>query len=153
MDSIILTNGKSQFMHHVVLKHNLFIIWEDEYNLGIPIIDEHHRAIVSLINTLSYGILNNHAKKLLHPLSSMVLEYTRIHFRVEEEFLEEINFTDAQAHRALHCELLDKYRTTSTDFLHNRDPHEFMDFLRDWWINHICHEDLKYKEFLLTAEK
>jgi len=151
MENFMLTDVKSKFMHHVMLKHSLFIVWEDEYDLGIKIIDEHHRALVAMINSLSYGILNNYDKKILRPLSSMIFDYTRIHFEVEEQFLEEIDFTDAQAHRALHCELLERYKSVSHDFLVHKDSHEFLIFLRDWWINHICHEDLKYKEFLLTT--
>ena len=36
--------------------HNLYIIWEEGYNLGIPIIDEQHRAIVATINTYHYFV-------------------------------------------------------------------------------------------------
>jgi len=139
---------KKDFMCHVMLEHNLFIVWKAEYNLGIPIIDEHHRTIVALINTLAYGIMNNQTKKVLNPLISMIYNYTNIHFQLEEKFLEEINYHDSQGHHALHFELINKYSDISSRSIRSKNPYEFMEFLRDWWLNHICEKDLEYRKYL-----
>jgi hemerythrin len=35
----------------------------------------------------------------------------------------------------------------------DRDPHQFMEFLKTWWLGHICDEDLKYKDYFQSLAK
>ena len=66
---------------------SVFINWKTDYDLGIPIIDEQHRGIVTIINSLYYGMQNNYMRSLLEPIIGMLHEYTKIHFEIEESFL------------------------------------------------------------------
>ena len=131
--------------HRLFLEHNVFIVWKPEYNLGIPIIDEHHRGIVSIINSLHFGMQNNYVKDILSPIVDMMNDYTCIHFQAEEDFLEKINYPDVKGHRELHHELSTKMKKLGRDSLLNRDSHHLMDFLKQWWINHIRIEDFKFR--------
>ena len=65
-----------------LLNHSILIVWQPSYDLGIPIIDEQHRGIVTTINSLCYAIQNKHGVEMLKPVIGMVNEYTRIHFEV-----------------------------------------------------------------------
>jgi hemerythrin len=130
-----------------MLKHNVFIVWNPEYNLGIPIIDEQHRGIVSTINSLHFGLQNNYGKDMFSPIIDMMHNYTRIHFQLEESFLEKIDSPNAKRHHELHRDLSSKLDDIGRDITLNKDPYQFMDFLKNWWINHICNEDLIYKDY------
>ena len=134
--------------HRLFLEHNVFIVWKPEYNLGIPIIDEHHRGIVSIINSLHFGMQNNYVKDILSPIVDMMNDYTCIHFQAEEDFLEKINYPDVKGHRELHHELSTKMKKLGRDSLLNRDSHHLMDFLKQWWINHIRIEDVTFRNHL-----
>jgi hemerythrin len=136
-----------------MLEHNIFIVWNSEYNLGIPIIDEQHRGIVSTINSLHFGMQNNYGKNILSPIIEMMYDYTRIHFQIEESFLEKIDFPNAKRHHELHRDLSSKLVATGNSSLLDKDPYQFMDFLKGWWINHICNEDLIYKNYILSSAK
>jgi len=127
---------------------NLYIDWISEYNLGIPIIDEHHRIIVGLINSLSYGI----REKLdaMPPIINIMFEYTRLHFETEERFWENIDFPHAREHRVLHKNLLKSLGDEMNSSLAKNDPYEFLDFLKNWWIDHIQNEDMKYRDSLIA---
>jgi len=46
-----------------MMNHNILIVWDSSFNLGIPIVDEQHRGIVSTINSLCFAIQNNMAMK------------------------------------------------------------------------------------------
>ena len=138
----------SKEIHQLYVNHNVFIVWKPEYNLGIPIIDEHHRGIVSIINSLYFGMQNNYLNEILTPIVDMMDDYARIHFKIEEGFLEKINFPDLEKHKALHEQLSANSRKLGHDSIKNRDTHHYMDFLKQWWINHIRHEDLAYKNFI-----
>jgi len=136
-----------------MLNHNILIVWEPSYNLGIPIVDEQHRGIVSTINSLCYAIQNKHGNEMLKPVIGMVTEYTRIHFEIEEDFLKKCGYPNLENHRILHKELTNALSHTSKDSIWNKDPQEFLEFLKNWWINHICKEDRVFSHYIANKQK
>ncbi len=136
---------------HLQATHPVFIVWKPEYNLGIPILDEQHRGIVSIINSLHYGLANKRSDRLLKPVVGMVAEYTRLHFEIEEAFLGQCGFPDAERHRGWHRELMRKVSLIGRESLWSRDPRAFMDFLKEWWIGHICGKDLAFRDYCRNA--
>jgi len=139
--------------HIVLLEHNIFIVWKPEYNLGIQIIDEQHRGIVSTINSLHFGMQNKYVDDMLTPIIDMMVDYTRIHFQIEEDFLDRIDFPHAKRHCELHQELTMRLADEARRSAINKDPYQFMDFLKQWWIHHICGEDLTFRDYLVTSKK
>ena len=135
----------------ILFEHNIFIVWKPEYNLGIPIVDEQHRGIVSIINSLHFEMQHNFTKDILTSIIDMMNDYTHIHFRVEESFLEKIDFPNAKKHHELHRELSRKLTDAGNKSAMNNDPNKFMEFLKNWWINHICSEDLIYRNYLISS--
>lgn len=148
-----ITDKESNGIHLAMFEHNVFIVWKPEYNLGIPIIDEQHRGIVTIINSLHFGMQNDYAKDILTPIISMMNDYTHIHFSVEESFIEMIDFPNAKKHHELHRELMSKLTHTGMHSMIDRDPRQFMDFMKNWWINHICNEDLTFRNYHLSEKK
>jgi len=134
--------------YHNMLSHNILIVWQPSYNLGIPIVDEQHRGIVSTINSLCYAIQNKHGNDVLQPVIRMVTEYTRIHFDAEEEFLKKCEYPALEGHRSLHKDLINSLSQVSKESIWNKDPQVFLGFLKDWWINHICKEDHIFCQYL-----
>jgi hemerythrin-like metal-binding protein len=134
-----------------LLHHNVLIVWSPDYELGIPIVDEQHRGIVSTINSLYYGMQNKQGEDLLRPVISMINNYTRTHFEIEEDFLQKCKFPGLKGHQGLHNELVKKLAKFETDSLLHKDPLEFLDFLKEWWIDHICVKDKVFLEYLLKT--
>jgi hemerythrin len=132
-----------------LLEHNLFIVWKPEYNLGISIIDEQHRGIVTTINSLFYAMQNKHGEKILESVVNMVTEYTHIHFDVEEDFLRKFGFTDFEKHHEWHEELKHTLSSAGNKSLWERNPQEFLEFLKEWWIDHICKKDRIFRDYIL----
>ena len=131
----------SDEVKHVSLSHNVFIVWRPEYDLGIHIIDDQHRGIVSIINSLHYAIQNKYGESIFAPVIIMIHEYTRIHFNLEEDFLEKCGFPHLKQHKGLHQELIETLFKFEKESRWTRDPHQFMDFLKTWWLDHICEKD------------
>jgi len=136
-----------------LINHNILIVWEPSYDLGIHIVDEQHRGIVSTINSLYYAIQNKHGNEMLRPVIGMVDDYTRIHFEIEEDFLRKCGYPDLENHRILHNELTHALSHTSQDSIWNKDPKVFLEFLKKWWINHICKEDRVFSHYLSNKQK
>ncbi len=125
-------------VRHALQSHAALIAWRSKYEQGVFIIDEQHRAIIAVINSLYYAMQNNHGIDMLHPVVGMIAEYTRIHFETEEEFHRKCDFPDAERHHSLHLELTRKMSKIARKSEDNKDPYQFMQFLKDWWNNHIC---------------
>ncbi len=95
-------------VRHALQSHAALIAWRSKYEQGVFIIDEQHRAIIAVINSLYYAMQNNHGIDMLHPVVGMIAEYTRIHFETEEAFHRKCDFPDAEQHHSLHLELIRK---------------------------------------------
>ncbi|MDR0487141.1 MAG: hemerythrin family protein [Treponema sp.] len=137
---------------HNLLNHNVFIVWKPEYNLGIPVVDEQHRGVVSIINSLHYGIQSKHGINILKPVINMITEYTRIHFEVEENFLTICKFPDLKNHCELHNELIRALSDAGRKSVWEQDPGQFMGFLKKWWIEHICDKDRLFRDYLVKMK-
>ena len=148
MDYYLISGDIMNEAHRLYLEHNVLIVWKPEYNLGIPIIDEHHRGIVSIINSLHFSRQNNYVKDILAPIVDMMNDYTLIHFKIEEDFLEKIGFPNLKKHRELHQELSSQSKKLGKDSIMDRDSHHYMDFLKQWWINHIRVEDQAFRNHI-----
>ena len=137
-------------INQTLVDHNIFIIWKPEYDLGIPIVDEQHRGIVTTINSLYYGMQNkhNHDESMLMSIIDMTHDYTKVHFIIEENFLKKCNYPHVHQHHALHCELISALSRVSKKSLLNDDPYQFMEFLKKWWIDHICDRDRNFRNYL-----
>jgi len=149
MNNSIHANDNKGGAHSTSLVHSLFIIWKPEYDLGIPIIDEQHRGVVTIINSLYYGEQSGKIKNIFSPISGMLHSYADIHFQTEEFFLEAIGYPGAADHRLLHQEYTSRLAGIDRDSTFDRDPHQLMDFLKKWWLGHICEEDMLFKDFFV----
>jgi hemerythrin len=135
-------------LRDALCNHSVLIAWKPEYELGIAILDEQHRAIVATINSFNYAMQSHHGNNVLAPIINMVHEYTRIHFAIEENYFELCDFADSNRHRSLHAGLLQKLSLVGNESLWNEDPYQFLQFLRNWWIDHICTEDFMFRDYL-----
>ena len=128
--------------------HNVLILWKPAYELKIPVIDEQHRTIVAIINSLFYAIQNGHGEKMLTSISNIMCEYTRIHFELEEDYLIRCDFFEMTEHKRLHAELVDKLIKFGEEDVRGQAPTEFLNFLKEWWLEHICVKDMVFRNYL-----
>lgn len=122
----------------------LYIVWNSNNKLGIPIIDEQHRGIVATINSLHYFIQEGHGLAVLKSTLDILEQYTHIHFQTEEALMKKIKYPDVEAHVLLHRALMKKTKEISGKSIAHKDPGMALIFLKKWWLNHINQEDRKY---------
>ena len=133
-----------------LMQNNLYIVWKDHNDLGISIIDEQHRGIISTINSLYYFIQSGLGEEIIRPTMIMLVEYTNVHFKTEEALMLEAGFPSLKEHLILHKSLLEKTKKLALETPKNKDPERVLSFLKDWWLDHIGTEDKKYAPFLRT---
>jgi hemerythrin len=119
--------------------------WYDDYAIHVENIDRQHQELFQVVTRLQEALTAGamHAE-IAHALKFLV-EYTRRHFHDEEELMEAIGFAELASHRQQHHKLIDDVRKILLDLKKGKaiHPYELIDFLTDWLINHIRHEDKK----------
>ncbi|MDR2881661.1 MAG: bacteriohemerythrin [Azoarcus sp.] len=131
------------------MKNALFIKWQECNETGIPIIDEQHRCIVSIINSFHYLAERGAGDSSLYLLIGDALKtYIRIHFITEERILEAAKYPDLEKHRELHKKLTQDTGRIEYSAVQENDSRELFSFLKKWWLGHINQEDMQYMPHL-----
>lgn len=127
------------------MKNSIYINWVERNNTGIRIIDEQHKGIVSLINSLHFSIVQEGCGDVTLPIARSIEYYTDIHFHAEQLFLEKSGYPDIKAHIALHNRFVSTARRNEREL----ESSELLGVLKDWWLHHINVEDKKYVPHLM----
>ncbi len=122
----------------------LYIVWNDSNNVGIPIIDEQHRGIISNINTLHYFMQTGQGDDVIRPTMIMLTQYTEVHFKTEQALMKKAGYSLLEDHIRMHESLMKKTRVLTIDARKDVEPEQVLSFLKQWWLDHINKEDKKY---------
>ena len=125
------------------------IIWQKDYEVNIPLIDEQHKGLVELINQIVDAKLNNKSDEILREVIYKLVEYTKVHFSCEEEHMQKNHYPRLVFHNAQHqglvnsvIEILNKLKAGDANVIDN-----IQSILSSWLIKHILEEDKKYGTF------
>ena len=127
---------------------SLYIQWTPSSDLGIPILDEQHRGIVSTINTLHYFSSQGKGLEALLPTFKIMEQYSILHFELEETLMRNANFPDYEKHCLAHRELIEKTIKVRNQSTLYKDTRVALAFLKEWWIDHIKGEDREYIDWV-----
>lgn len=128
--------------------NTLYIQWTSSSDLGIPILDDQHRGIVSTINTLHYFSSQGQGFEVLLPTFKIMEQYSILHFKLEETLMRKANFPYYEKHCLVHRELIEKTIAVRNKSTLYKDPGVAMAFLKEWWVEHIRGEDREYVNFI-----
>jgi len=125
-----------------------YIVWNDTSNLGIPVIDKQHRGLISTINSLYDAIKAGSGSAKVGQTLTLLKDYTESHFSTEEALLLEAKYPEMEKHIELHRNLTDTTKSMYNDVLINKEPDRVLQFLKQWWLDHINVQDRKYAPFV-----
>jgi hemerythrin len=135
----------------MTIKH--FVEWSDDLSVGIEEIDEQHKILVNLINRLfDETIVHQADPSVMDEILHELIEYTVIHFAVEESLFRIFHYPETEAHTIHHDELkaqvldLQKKIKLGEATINT----ELLMFLKKWLEHHILYEDKLYGPFLLS---
>lgn len=126
----------------------LYIVWSPQWELGIPIIDDQHRGIISLINTLFYFMTKHRSEDVIIPLIRTIERYWLMHCMTEEELLKASGYPElthhAEEHRAFSIQLSALMKRAIRTRGYTLVSDDLMFFLRKTQIEHLTEDDLSY---------
>ncbi len=131
-----------------------FIVWNDNYSVGNRELDDHHKAIVSIINDLYVAIQEKSARARLNEILDRLSEYTESHFRREEELMDKLQYPGTPHQKSLHTQMVQKTNSLrkSSACLKDEVARDALSFLKDWWLHHIVALDSQYKPYMEGKE-
>ena len=134
-----------------------FISWDRRYSLGIHIIDDQHKELLRLTNTLYRACRQKQefSRKCFRDAMQNAVKYIKVHFSTEEKIMEKINYPDMTKHKFEHQEFVKKVLSEAANFDEGQTfvPNRFVYFLKDWVLGHIAMTDRKMAEYLFEMKK
>jgi len=122
------------------------IHWTPALSVGVEHLDEQHREIVTLINSLDDAMAQGKGRGVLGQILSDLTRYSLWHFSEEEKLFDTLGYPDAAAHVAEHKRFIAEVAKAQADFDSGKQALsiQVIDFLTDWLSTHICGADQKY---------
>lgn len=121
------------------------IVWDSSYETGIHDVDEQHRHLIAIVNSLGESIGTTSPARL-QDIVCQLKEYAQRHFQAEESIMESQGYPDLPAHRAEHLLFVDQIMLFDLDVLLASDglAWDMFHFLRNWLTTHILQVDMKF---------
>ncbi len=115
--------------------------------------DAHHRRIFRLVNRLVQERDRHSDRETVAEAIGEMIKYSSDHLTAEESMLREIDFPGLDGHVQLHKAFRSSVGTMVLRSLESDPPSlgEVLEFLHNWWTNHILVEDMKYRDLALTS--
>jgi len=136
---------------HQRVKSKQYLKWKSGYSVGIASIDVQHRKLIELINSLQAAVDYSTGEHFERKALEELVDYTKTHFKYEEELMEQNGYADFESHCSEHARMI--ARVEEVLLAYHADPHnalhEALNFLKDWLINHINGTDKQYSQFLI----
>ena len=126
----------------------LYIIWNNETNIDVPIIDEQHRGIVATLNSLHYFIQQGYGLEALQPTLQIMSKYIGFHLKTEEMILEKCNYPYLDENLAKQKKVLNNFNKVTRDATLSKDPELLLRCIKNWWLNHLKEDHREYSKYL-----
>ena len=128
-----------------------YLVWKDDYSVGIDSIDQQHKKLVNLINHLQTAIDYSTGKEFEQDALDELVDYTKTHFTYEEGLMRDNDYPDFEAHKAQHEEMFKKVAEVLAEYEKNQDTamSNAVVYLKEWLINHINGTDKQYSSYLI----
>jgi hemerythrin-like metal-binding protein len=124
--------------------------WSAKLETGIQDIDDQHRKLVGMINSLHRAMKLKKGARESGRILGDLADYTVFHFSHEETLFDRHQYPDRASHREIHQALVGKVKEFQGQFAQGQAAlsMDLMDFLKDWLKNHILKTDMDYAPFL-----
>jgi len=120
--------------------------WKENFDLGIEQFDVHHRHMVELLNGAYDNYRNDSNVAVLSATLNELFEYAMYHFRLEEQYMKDINYAGLAEHLEYHKYFSGQVTAMRKDLTAVRKnlPLEILTFLKNWLTFDISMADVEY---------
>lgn len=127
--------------------------WNDSYSVKVTKCDQQHKKLFEIINELADAMRMGQGQEKVAKTVGELLDYTKTHFREEEELMKKANYPQLAPHKELHRKFeadVDALRKQSAEG-RSTNSIQVLNLLRDWLVTHIQKTDKQYSATLNAA--
>ena len=130
------------------------LIWRPELELGVDMMDRHHRGMVDLCGAISERSMSRGGGTSAGDLFLELVRLTAMHFGAEEELMRRSDYPGRMDHQDRHHELSRLLKFWESRALRRELTLNaaFLQHLNQWLENHILGSDRGFSRFLLGQE-
>jgi len=149
-----LKDQVTSFLHQVGSRENdnneELIEWTPAISAGNQTIDDEHRKLISIINTLYLAIKKGEEFAAIETTYRELMEYTDYHFAHEQELMVSSSYPDYEQHKRQHDTFVEKLEGLFDEYRNGGQQSgiDLMSLLGSWWTSHINTSDKKLGAFL-----
>ena len=145
--------GKSRFTYFsgqpIVSDDNKpWIVFDSSHYVGVEEVDEEHRELVRLVNTLNDLRKNKAPQEAVAQAFDNLISHTLHHFATEERLMEQHGYRGIDGHKLAHKRLVDEVIFFKTR-AHQGIELLTLQAVKDWLFRHIEHEDKAMGAYLV----
>ena len=122
-------------------------IWYKTYSVNNVELDNHHKALLDILNRLYDNCLIKDIENCLYPIIEELVSYSNYHLPAEEQHMRSLGYWDIDKHilehRVFEQRILQLQRAANKDGLEDTTK-ELIIYLGSWLLHHIMEEDKKY---------
>lgn len=120
------------------------LIWTDNLNTGIEVIDTQHRRIIDFINILHDSRITSDRHVAEHVIDALI-DYIISHFEFEEEMMEGAGYALTSPHMKDHESFIKSVDALRKRFKNGEEIlDELQNLLTNWHFTHIREDDASY---------
>jgi hemerythrin len=134
---------------------NDLIAWREEFRIGLPEVDEEHRALIAEINRLHARLGGGAAVGEVAAALGDVHAAIAAHFALEEKDMSALGYDGLAAHKAEHERLLDEILDLHDGLVESGryDPAELAARLSEWFVAHFRSQDARLHHWLVARDR
>ncbi len=125
------------------------MFWNDSLVIGIEELDEHHKQLVSLLNSVYSNFTLGADKSGLSSIITELIRYTKYHFSAEEKWMKDHQYPGIEKHIEEHSRFYERVSRFQNDFAAGNAllTLDLFQFLQNWLTVHILNTDAAMGRF------
>lgn len=130
--------------------------WTERLSVGIDTIDDQHKMLFEKADQLFEAGKNQKAKEFISELLDFLDEYTKKHFKEEEQYMLRIKYPELENQKKLHKEFIEQLGKLKSDYASSGGNVVVIitanQMVLKWLTNHIGIEDKKIGEYVKSMK-
>lgn len=127
------------------------IKWEDKYSVNISMLDEEHKKIIDIVNTITVADQQKYTLDKVVEIMNVMITYTTKHFKSEEDYMIKFKYSTYQSHKEEHIKFLELItfyykRLILNDYIVENNIFDILKYFKQWLIDHIQVTDKMYTD-------
>jgi hemerythrin len=125
--------------------------WKESYSVANKNIDHEHKNLFKLALKAFIAVGENEKIQKIKSIIHELMDYTKVHFHNEEDFMEMIKYPKLLEHKKIHNDIINsmnKFLKTINSKQLTEIEKDLARFVEFWFINHIVYEDKKIAQWI-----